>query len=114
VKHLKTGLILVDNHRSLATERIMQLLNVKCNAFMLYGEGKSAETQALVDKLSTDFKSIFEDIALAEEEEVAIAASRRSDQEPTGAADLGELDAAEGVHGGVFEEDEPLDLFELD
>lgn len=54
----------------------MQLLNLKCNASLLGGE--RVEGALVLDQVKTDFEIIFEDVALAEEEEQAAHT-----QEPT-------------------------------
>lgn len=105
-------LVFTDNRRSLATERMMQLLNLKCNAHLLDSESTHMGAQALIEKLSTDFDSIFEDVALAEEEEVA--ARRSSENQEVVAQGSGELSDDMEVQDTGEDAVEPLDLFALE
>ena len=101
-------LVFSENRRSLATSRMMQLLNLKCNASLLDGE-RVEDALDVLDQLKTDFESIFEDVALAEEEEQAA-----HKQEPIKRCAEGIDIDSEDALGAEDEDDEPLDLFALD
>jgi hypothetical protein len=103
-------LVFTDNRRSLATERMMQLLNLKCNASLLDSESRK-DAQELIDDM-TDFDSIFDDIALAEEEEAA--AKRSNENQEIGATGSVQLSDAMEVEEEDNVGDAPLDLFALE
>ena len=105
-------LIFTDNRRSLATERMMQLLNLKCNASMLDSETSDMVPQGLIEQLNTDFESMFEDVALALPlEDVEVAAGRPDHEQEDGEHASGEVDDAVDVQD---DDTEPLDLFALE
>jgi hypothetical protein len=80
------------------TARIMQLLNLKLNAKLLCGEVSSIGPKVLVQKLEASFTSIFEAVALLEEEEAAVQlAAHRSAADK--AADAGSC--TDGQHNGA-------------
>lgn len=114
VERLWSGarLIFTDNRRSLATRRVMQLLNLKCNSFLLDGHGTHQDVSNLVEEIETEFESIFEDVALAEEAEVA------ADMTPSivDAQNSGEME--DGIESDAVEnaddDTELVDLFAMD
>jgi hypothetical protein len=102
--------IFTDNRRSLRTARIMQLLNLKLNAKLLCGEMSSIGPNVFVQELEASFDSIFEAVALMEEEEAAMQLADK-------AADAGshvDLDDMEGYNISEAEAQQPLDMFLLD
>lgn len=107
------GLIFVDNRRSLATLKLMQLLNVKCNAFLLDSMSTDKRYQEVVQQLVTNFSSIYEDVALAEEEEEAVAL-RHIDQQEAKAPGSGDMDSDVDELRLSEPDDDPLDLFALE
>lgn len=84
----------------------MQLLNLKCNASLLDGERVEGAVDVL-DQVKTDFESIFEDIALVEEQAA-------HEQEPTKRCAEGIDIDSEDALGAEDEDEGPLDLFAVD
>ena len=76
---------------------------------MLDSETSDMVPQGLIEQLNTDFESMFEDVAFAEEVEVA-AGGPDHEQEDGGHAS-GEVDDAVDVQD---DDTEPLDLFALE
>ena len=81
----------MDNSRSLATLKLMQLMIVKCNAFLLDSMSTDKRYQEVVQQFVTNFSSIYEDVALAEEEEEAVAL-RYIDQQEAKAPNNDDMD----------------------
>ena len=109
------GLIFVDNRRSLATLKLMQLLNGKCNAFLLESMSTDKRYQEVAQQLVTNFSSIYEDVALAEEEEEEEAvALRYIDQQEAKAPNNGDMDSDVDELRVSEQDDDPLDLFVLE
>ena len=103
--------IFTDNRRSLRTARIMQLINVKLNGKLLRCEDSSTARSELLSEMDASFDSIFETVALMEEEEEAaarLAAERGNAQD---AAIVGSDADMEEEHASDSDKGEPLDLF---
>ena len=104
-----------DKRRSLRTKRIMQLLNVKLNAKLLRGDINSIGPNEFLYELEASFDSIFETVALMEEEEAAAALAKERAHGTSAAGSNADLEDIEDVwHDDVADAPQPLDMFSMD
>jgi hypothetical protein len=98
------------------TARIMRLLNLKLNAKLLCGEISSIGPTVFVQELEASLDSIFETVALMEEEEAAVqlAAHRSAADHAADAGSLVDLDDMEDNNIAKAVAQQPLGMFLLD
>ena len=94
---------------------IMQLLNVKLNSKLLRGDISSIGPTEFLDELEASFDSIFETVALMEEEEAAAAlAKERAHGTPAAGSNADLEDTEDERHDDVADALQPLDMFSMD
>jgi hypothetical protein len=101
---------LTDNRRSMDSQRLMELMQIRMNSHLL-DDKETNESQQQILELMQDadgVASIFEDLEAFEEEEIALKRAEAGLQEGATIDEIVDSDAAED---DKEEEVEPLDLF---